>query len=140
MPTYEYRCEACGHEFEEFQSITAKPIKKCPKCGKPSVKRLISSGAGFIFHGSGFYQTDYRSEQYRAAASKDSDAGKAAAPAPAGTSQGDSTTATPSGSKALGTADSKTPPPATPAAPSGGEKKSSSPTKASKSAAKTSRR
>ena len=58
MPTYEYACEACGHKFEEFQSITAKPIKKCPKCGKSKAKRLISGGAGFIFKGSGFYITD----------------------------------------------------------------------------------
>ncbi|MGC8624179.1 MAG: FmdB family zinc ribbon protein [Phycisphaerae bacterium] len=90
MPTYEYRCELCGHTFEEFQSITAKPIRKCPKCGKLSVKRLISSGAGFIFHGSGFYQTDYRSEKYQAAAKKDSEVGQTAAATPtaAGDSQG----------------------------------------------------
>ena len=89
MPTYEYRCESCGHEFEEFQSITAKPIKICPKCGKSAVKRLISAGAGVIFRGSGFYQTDYRSEKYQAAAKKDSEAGQkvAAAPATAGESQ-----------------------------------------------------
>jgi putative FmdB family regulatory protein len=76
MPTYEYRCEKCGHEFEEFQAITAKPIKKCPQCGKLTVKRLISAGVGIIFRGSGFYETDYRSEQYKAAAKKDSESGK----------------------------------------------------------------
>lgn len=71
MPTYEYECSACGHRFEEFQSITAKPITKCPKCGKKKVKRLISAGAGFIFKGSGFYETDYRSENYKNAAKAD---------------------------------------------------------------------
>ncbi len=60
MPTYDYRCEACKHHFEEFHSMTAKPIRKCPKCGKLAVKRLIGSGAGVIFKGSGFYQTDYK--------------------------------------------------------------------------------
>jgi putative FmdB family regulatory protein len=59
MPTYEYECEACHHHFEEFQSMTEKPLQKCPKCGK-KVKRLISAGAGFIFKGSGFYITDYK--------------------------------------------------------------------------------
>ncbi len=76
MPTYEYACAACGHKFEEFQSITAKPTVKCPKCGKRKVKRLISAGAGFIFKGSGFYITDYRSDKYKSDAKSDS------APAP----------------------------------------------------------
>ena len=71
MPTYEYACTACGHEFEEFQSIMAKPVTKCPKCGKRKVKRLISAGAGFIFKGSGFYATDYRSDSYKADAKGD---------------------------------------------------------------------
>ena len=68
MPTYEYECDACQHNFDEFQSFTEKPLKKCPKCGKPKLRRLFGSGAGFIFKGSGFYQTDYRSESYQAAA------------------------------------------------------------------------
>ncbi len=68
MPTYEYACENCGHEFEEFQSITARPLKKCPSCGKLKLKRLIGTGGGVIFKGSGFYQTDYRSESYKKAA------------------------------------------------------------------------
>ncbi|MCX5697896.1 MAG: zinc ribbon domain-containing protein [Candidatus Omnitrophica bacterium] len=59
MPTYEYECPACGHTFEAFQQMKDKPLEKCPKCHK-KVKRLISSGAGFIFKGSGFYATDYR--------------------------------------------------------------------------------
>lgn len=61
MPTYEYRCEACGHTFEEFQSITAEPIKVCPECKKSKVRRLIGTGAAVLFKGSGFYCTDYRS-------------------------------------------------------------------------------
>jgi putative FmdB family regulatory protein len=69
MPTYAYRCEACGHEFEEFQSITAKPIRKCPQCAKQRVRRLLGTGAGIIFKGSGFYQTDYRSDGYKKSAS-----------------------------------------------------------------------
>ena len=67
MPTYDYICESCGCEFEQFQSITAKPLRKCPKCGKRELKRLIGAGAGVIFKGSGFYQTDYRSESYKKA-------------------------------------------------------------------------
>ena len=61
MPTYEYECEKCGHVFEEYQSISAEPIKVCPKeeC-HGTVKRLFSPGAGFIFKGSGFYETDYK--------------------------------------------------------------------------------
>jgi putative FmdB family regulatory protein len=74
MPTYEYRCEACGETFEKFQSITASPIRKCPKCGKRRVKRLLGMGAGLIFKGSGFYTTDYRSEGYKSAAKADSGA------------------------------------------------------------------
>jgi len=65
MPTYDYECENCGHQFEQFQSITAKPLKKCPECGKMKLQRLIGAGAGIIFKGSGFYQTDYRSESYK---------------------------------------------------------------------------
>src|SRR5438309_2021579 len=64
MPTYEYKCDACGHEFERFQPITAAPVKRCPKCGKSKVRRLISGGAGLIFKGSGFYITDYRDKSY----------------------------------------------------------------------------
>jgi len=73
MPTYEYACAECDHEFEAFQSITAKPIRKCPECGKRKVERLISGGAGLLFKGSGFYITDYRSDGYKEAAKKDSE-------------------------------------------------------------------
>lgn len=65
MPTYEYECRDCLHQFELFQSITAKPITRCPKCKKNKLRRLIGRGAGIIFKGSGFYQTDYRSDHYR---------------------------------------------------------------------------
>ncbi len=76
MPTYDYLCESCEHGFEMFQSITAKPAKKCPECGKPKLKRLIGTGAGIIFKGSGFYQTDYRSESYKAAQKKEKEGDK----------------------------------------------------------------
>jgi putative FmdB family regulatory protein len=71
MPTYEYKCEACGFEFEKFQSIKAPAVKRCPRCGKSQVKRLIGMGAGVIFKGGGFYATDYRSESYKSAAKAD---------------------------------------------------------------------
>jgi putative FmdB family regulatory protein len=70
MPTYEYECKA-GHRFEKFQSIKDEALKKCLKCGK-SAKRLLSMGAGFLFKGSGFYQTDYRSKSYQDGAKKES--------------------------------------------------------------------
>jgi putative FmdB family regulatory protein len=68
VPTYDYICEDCGYEFERFQTITARPIRKCPECGKSNARRLIGTGAGIIFKGSGFYETDYRSESYKKAA------------------------------------------------------------------------
>ena len=64
MPTYEYKCDACGYAFERFHSMTAEPVKRCPECGKAKVKRLIGTGAGLIFKGSGFYITDYRDKSY----------------------------------------------------------------------------
>lgn len=77
MPTYEYECDACGHAFEKFQSIKARPVRKCPSCGKLKVRRLLGTGAGILFKGSGFYQTDYRSSSYKDAAAKDKPAGDA---------------------------------------------------------------
>ncbi len=112
MPTYEYRCEKCGHEFEEFQSITSRPIRKCPKCGKNAVHRLISAGAGFIFKGTGFYQTDYRSEGYKESAKKD--AAPTATSAPASTGKPESKSGTESGSSAAA--------PKAPVAPAASEK------------------
>ncbi len=76
MPTYEYKCCKCGHQFEKFQSMTAEPLKKCPEC-KGKVKRLIGTGAGIIFKGDGFYCTDYRKSSYTEAAGKDKDRGAA---------------------------------------------------------------
>lgn len=70
MPTYEYRCDECGHKFEEFQSISAPPVDHCPKCGGVP-RRLISGGTGLIFKGSGFYITDYRDKKYKDAESKE---------------------------------------------------------------------
>lgn len=72
MPTYGYRCENCGHEFEEFQLITASPLRKCPACGKNKLKRLLGTGGAILFKGSGFYITDYRSDSYQKAAKADS--------------------------------------------------------------------
>ena len=79
MPTYEYECTRCSHRFEEFQKITDAPVSTCPECQGP-VKRLISGGSGFLFKGSGFYATDYRSEGYRK--KQQSEQGAAKAPRP----------------------------------------------------------
>jgi putative FmdB family regulatory protein len=62
MPTYEYKCESCNHEFEVMQSMKDEPLKKCPNCGKNKLKKLVSGGAGLIFKGSGFYLTDYKNK------------------------------------------------------------------------------
>jgi putative FmdB family regulatory protein len=74
MPTYDYLCDGCGHQFELFQSIKDDAKKKCPECEKPKLRRLIGAGAAIVFKGSGFYQTDYRSESYKKAAKADSSA------------------------------------------------------------------
>ncbi len=72
MPTYEYQCSHCGQITEIFQSITEPPRRKCPRCGKMKLKRLLGTGAGVIFKGSGFYQTDYRSDSYKKDSAKES--------------------------------------------------------------------
>lgn len=72
MPTYDYRCNNCDHEFELFQSMSASHKRKCPECGKNALERLIGTGAAVMFKGSGFYETDYRSESYKKAAKADS--------------------------------------------------------------------
>ena len=78
MPTYEYECQQCGHRFEEFQSITAAPRQTCPEAEcKGPVKRLIGTGGGLLFKGTGFYITDYRSDGYQKAAKADKEGGKA---------------------------------------------------------------
>lgn len=79
MPTYDYQCDACGHAFERFQYISESPLEKCPECGKLKLRRLLGTGAAVVFKGSGFYQTDYRSESYKKAAEaekKASESGK----------------------------------------------------------------
>ena len=90
MPTYEYRCPDCEHAFEQFQSITAKSIRKCPQCSGNNVKRLIGSGAGVIFKGNGFYQTDYRSESYQKAAKADKEGASSTKSTDLGSSDGKS--------------------------------------------------
>lgn len=75
MPTYDYVCDSCGHEFEAFESIKADPQTDCPRCEKPKLRRKIGAGAAILFKGSGFYQTDYRSESYKKAAKADSSNG-----------------------------------------------------------------
>jgi putative FmdB family regulatory protein len=115
MPTYEYHCDACGFDFEKFQSMSSSPIKKCPNCGKNKVRRLIGTGAGLIFKGSGFYITDYRDKSYADKAKAESTGGETK---PAETK----------------TAEAKSPETKTPAAetkPSTGEKATSSASKAS---------
>jgi putative FmdB family regulatory protein len=90
MPTYDYECDACGHTFELFQSYSAPVEKKCPKCGKLKLRRLFGTGAAIVFKGSGFYQTDYRSDSYKKAAESDK---------PASESKSDSKSETKSDSK-----------------------------------------
>ena len=101
MPTYDYECDACGHEFEHFQSISEAVLKKCPKCGKLKLRRLFGTGAAVVFKGSGFYQTDYRSESYKKGAEQDK---KDKAPSE---SKGDSKSESKSDSKSESKPDSK---------------------------------
>jgi putative FmdB family regulatory protein len=111
MPTYEYICAKCGHEFEQLQSIADKPLTVCPealcarkKWGRGRVKRKISAGGGLLFKGSGFYITDYRSEKYKEAAKKDSGAAKSSgAESKVSIPAGDSKSAAKTQSKPAGT-------------------------------------
>src|SRR5262249_53544234 len=75
MPTYDYVCEACDHRFEEFQSMSEPVLTKCPECKKKKLRRLFGTGAAVLFKGSGFYETDYRSDSYKQAAKADKEAG-----------------------------------------------------------------
>jgi putative FmdB family regulatory protein len=99
MPTYEYHCDACEHHFDEFQSIMEPPLKKCPKCKKQKLRRIFGTGAAILFKGSGFYQTDYRSESYKAAAKAEQDAAKPATTEKAATNGTDSNSASPKSGK-----------------------------------------
>jgi putative FmdB family regulatory protein len=83
-PTYDYECLSCGHAFEFYQSMVDKRLKKCPKCKKPSLQRLIGSGSGVIFKGKGFYQTDYKnsSSSYKESSKKDSESHSCSAGCP----------------------------------------------------------
>ena len=76
MPTYDYRCDACGHEFELFQQMSEPVKKKCPDCETLKLRRLIGKGSAVVFKGSGFYETDYRSESYKKDAKADKEASK----------------------------------------------------------------
>ncbi|MCA9131689.1 MAG: zinc ribbon domain-containing protein [Planctomycetales bacterium] len=71
MPTYDYQCDACEHKFEHYQGINDPKLRKCPECGKLKLRRLLGTGAAIVFKGSGFYQTDYRSESYKKAQAAD---------------------------------------------------------------------
>jgi putative FmdB family regulatory protein len=124
MPTYDYRCNGCGHTFEHFQAISAPLLRKCPECGKQKLERLIGAGAGFLFKGAGFYITDYRSTSYQEGAKQESGA-------PATPAKGDAAVAPakPSGSVEKA-ADGK------PAAPAPAPSKPSTPTNSSKSSKK----
>ena len=106
MPTYEYKCDACGHTFDDFQSFSDEPLKKCPECKKNKLRRLLGTGAAIIFKGSGFYETDYRSDSYKTAAKAEADSAKPAAkddktatPAPETTTNGTTKEAKPSKKK-----------------------------------------
>ena len=81
MPTYDYECEKCGHRFELFQTMSEERKKRCPKC-KGKLRRLIGTGAGMIFKGSGFYVTDYRSDSYKSQKKSESSDGSTPAPKP----------------------------------------------------------
>lgn len=75
MPTYDYVCDACDHKFEQFQSMKDDALTKCPKCKKKKLRRLIGAGAAVVFKGTGFYQTDYRSDAYKKSAAADKPSG-----------------------------------------------------------------
>ena len=101
MPTYEYRCDACGHEFELFQQMSDAVKRKCPTCGKSKLQRLIGTGAGVIFKGGGFYETDYRSDSYKKAHEAEK---KAAEPKAEGKPTGDAAASAESGKASAGEA------------------------------------
>ncbi len=98
MPTYDYICDDCGHEFEIYESITVEPRKECPECHHDTLRRKIGPGAAILFKGSGFYQTDYRSESYKKAAKADKPSEPSSKPAgDSSSSSSSSSSSTPSG-------------------------------------------
>jgi len=96
MPTYDYKCKECGHQFEHFQSMTDKQLRKCPKCGRNTLQRLIGAGGGLIFKGSGFYITDYRSSEYKEKAKSESESKPTSEPTPSKSSGDSASKASPS--------------------------------------------
>src|SRR6186997_1530466 len=92
MPTYDYVCEGCDHRFEEIQSFSAEPLKRCPACGEDKLRRLFGTGAAILFKGGGFYETDYRSESYKEAAKSDKPAESSTSTTTTPSSGGASTT------------------------------------------------
>lgn len=106
MPTYDYRCNACGHTFEEMQSFSEPVLTKCPECGKKKLERLFGTGAAVLFKGSGFYETDYRSDKYKSAAKAEQESSKSTPPATTDstpkTSTGSDKNSTPKKSKSDG--------------------------------------
>ena len=107
MPTYDYECDACQHKFEEYQNFSDEMLKKCPKCKKKKLRRLIGTGAAVVFKGSGFYQTDYRSESYSQAAKADQAPAAPAADTSAGKSDTNGTSAPAKGADSAGGTKSK---------------------------------
>ena len=95
MPTYDYQCDACDHKFEIYQGINDAKLRKCPECGRLKLRRLLGTGAAVVFKGSGFYQTDYRSESYRKAKAADT---------PSESKSGDSKSSGGSGASSKGSA------------------------------------
>ena len=113
MPTYEYQCDACQHNLDEFQSFSDPPLKKCPKCGKSKLRRVFGAGAAIIFKGAGFYQTDYRSEAYKNAAKAEQESAKPASETKATDGTGDKTVKS-AGNNGTGKKDSAKPAAKTP--------------------------
>ena len=114
MPTYDYECDACGYTMELFQRISEDPVKKCPECKKNKLRRLFGTGAAIVFKGSGFYETDYRSDSYKKGEKKAKESKKDAA------SKGDKKA---SSSKSTGKSDSGSSDSKPKSKPSGGDKK-----------------
>jgi putative FmdB family regulatory protein len=107
MPTYQYVCDGCDHTFDEFQYFSEEPLKKCPACKKNKLRRAFGTGAAVLFKGSGFYETDYRSESYKSGAKAESEATKPAkaeakADSPPKPEANGSTTGTPGKAKKTG--------------------------------------